>query len=134
MQEEDKFQNTFWHDGKTVNFFDVVTNGWHARYAYWQLDDSVTERPVSAITPTYLPNYLQRSVRFIVSLSSAAVSHIASSNSSAHPAADVFKGHDKTDTVEHSLSLSLKTLLLLYSLTYIQLYIQWAQNLVKVTV
>jgi hypothetical protein len=76
------------------------------------------ERPISAIPPTCLSNYLQRSVRFTVSLSSAAVSHIASSNSSVHPATDVFKGHDKTDTVEHSLSV--KALLILYSLTYIQ--------------
>jgi len=110
--------NTIWHDGKSVNLFDVVTNGWHARYAYWQLDDSVTERPISAIPPSCLPIYLQRSVRFIMSLGSAALSLIASSNSSAHPATDVFKGHDKTDTVEHSLFV--KTPLLLYSLTYIR--------------
>jgi len=62
-------------------------------------------------TYTYLPTYLQRSVRFIMSLNSAALSHIASSNSSAQPVTDVLQGHDKTDTVEHSLSL--KTLSLL---------------------
>jgi rhamnogalacturonyl hydrolase YesR len=67
-----------------------------------------------------------------MSLNSAALSHIASSNSSAHPWTDVFKGQDKTDTVEHSLSV--KTLLFLYSLTYVQSYVQWVQNLVKVTV
>lgn len=73
-----------------------------------------------------------------MSLRSVAASHIASSNSSAHPATDVFKGHDKTDTVEHSLSLktvaSVLSYIYIYIHTYIQLYIQWAQNLVKVTV
>jgi hypothetical protein len=114
--------------GRLVNFFDVVTKGWHARYVYWHSEDSVTERPISAIPPSCLLTYLQRSVRFIMSLSSAALSHIASSNSSAQPATDIFKGHVKTDTVEDSVAS-----VLLHTYMYIHIYIQWDQNLVKVT-
>jgi hypothetical protein len=74
MWEEDKFQIQSGMMERLVNLSDVVTNGWQERYscAYWQLEDSVTERPISAIPPTCLPTYLQRSVRFIMSLSSAA--------------------------------------------------------------